>query len=245
MTLSKIKYFKKPVMALTGIIFMCALSSCAKPHLAVNPEAAVIPSQLYQTPATPTREDGSIWPGDSNDNLLFVDAKAHDVGDIVTVIVDESATSSQKASTDVGKDATLDMDWSALFGLDRNLGIDNFLGSADPFDPRVSAQLSRNSKGEGTTTREGTLSARISVVVVQAFDNGNFAIEGRRSITVNNEEQLVVLRGIIREVDIDFDNTISSRYIANASISYAGEGVVADEQRVGWLTRALTYVWPF
>ena len=77
------------------------------------------------------------------------------------------------------------------------------------------------------------------------FPNGNFAIEGRRSITVNNEEQIVVLTGIIREVDINFDNTISSRFIANASISYAGDGVVADEQRVGWLTRALTYVWPF
>lgn len=223
---------------------MCGLTSCAKSHLAVNPEAAVIPSQLYKAPP-PKREDGSIWPGDTNDNLLFVDAKAHDVGDIVTVIVDETATSSQKATTDVGKDSTLDMDWSALFGLDRNLGVNNFLGSADPFDPRVAAQMSRSTKGNGTTTREGTLSARISVVVTQVFGNGNFSIEGRRSITVNNEEQLVVLTGIIREVDIDFDNTISSRYIANAAISYDGEGVVADEQRVGWLTRALTYVWPF
>jgi len=220
------------------------LSSCAKPNLAVNPESAVIPNQLYK-PLPPKREDGSIWPGDTSGNLLFADAKANGVGDIVTVVIEETATSSQKATTDVGKDASLTMDWTALFGIDRNLGIDSFLGSADPFDPRAAASLSRNTKGAGTTTREGKLNAQISVVVTQVFPNGNFAIEGRRSITVNHEEQIVVLRGIIRKVDIGFDNSISSRFIANASISYVGEGVVADEQRVGWLTRALTYVWPF
>jgi len=229
---------------LTGFIVLCVLSSCAKSHLAVNPEAAVIPSQIYEPPP-PKRADGAIWPGDTANNLLFVDAKAHDVGDIVTVVIEETATSSQKATTDVGKDSTLDMNWTALFGLDRNLGVNNFLGSADPFDPRVTASLARSTRGSGTTTREGSLTAQISVVVIQVFPNGNFAIEGRRSITVNHEEQIVVLRGIIREVDIDFDNTISSRFIANASISYVGKGVVADEQRVGWLTRALTYVWPF
>ncbi len=227
-----------------GMITAVALSSCSKPHLAVNPESAIIPSQIYKPPP-PEIKNGSIWPGDTANNLLFVDAKANGVGDIVTVLIEETATSSQKATTDVGKDASLTMDWSALFGIDRNLGIENFLGSADPFDPRAQASLARNTKGAGTTTREGSLSAKISVVVVQVFPNGNFAVEGRRSITVNKEEQIVVLRGMIRKVDIDFDNTISSRYIANASISYAGEGVVADEQRVGWLTRALTYVWPF
>ena len=227
------------------LILIIFLPSCAThSHRAVNPEAAVIPSQLYEPPPV-KRADGAIWPGDTNNNLLFVDAKAHNVGDIVTVVIDETATSSQKATTDVGKDATLDMNWTALFGTDRNLGINNFLGSADPFDPQATASLSRNTKGAGTTTREGSLSARISVVVIDVFPNGNFAIEGRRSITVNHEEQIVVLRGLIREVDIDFDNTISSQYVANASISYAGDGVVADEQRVGWLTRALTYVWPF
>jgi len=244
MILFQIKDLKKIGIALTGVIFAFALSSCAKSQLAVNPESAVIPSQIYKPPP-PQRAEGAIWPGDTSNNLLFSDAKARGVGDLVTVVIDETSTSSQKATTDVGKAATLNMDWSALFGLDRNLGVNNFLGSADPFDPRVAASLARNTKGEGTTTREGTLSAKVSVLVVKVFANGNFAIEGRRSITVNNEEQIVILRGIIRRVDIGFDNTISSRDIANASISYAGKGVVADEQRVGWLTRTLTYIWPF
>ena len=55
----------------------------------------------------------------------------------------------------------------------------------------------------------------------------------------------MVLTGTIRPSDVNYDNTINSSLIANAAISYSGEGVIADEQRVGWLMRALSYVWPF
>jgi flagellar L-ring protein precursor FlgH len=55
----------------------------------------------------------------------------------------------------------------------------------------------------------------------------------------------MVLRGIVRPQDINFDNTIPSTLIADASISYSGEGVVADEQRKGWLAKILSKVWPF
>ncbi len=217
---------------------------CAQKKGIVAAKEPMIPERLYELPP-PQRADGAMWPGDTADNLFFIDAKARNVGDIVTVVVDESATSSQSATTDTSKDSDLEMDWQSLFGIDRSLGISNFLGSADPFDPRVAASLSRSNQGSGTTTRAGSLSARVSAMVVDKLPNGNLAIEGRRSVTVNHEEQIVVLRGIVREVDIDFDNTVSSRYIANASITYTGEGVVADEQRVGWLTRILTFVWPF
>ncbi len=226
------------------VLSTIASVGCAKNPGAVDPQTATIPERLYEVPP-PKRNEGAMWPGDTADNLFFVDAKARNVGDIVTVVVDESATSSQSATTDTSKDSDLEMDWQSLFGLDRSLGVQNFLGSADPFDPRVAASLSRSNQGSGTTTRAGSLSARVSAVVVDVLPNGILAIEGRRSVKVNHEEQIVVLRGIVREVDIDFDNTVSSRYIANASITYTGEGVVADEQRVGWLTRVLTFVWPF
>ena len=101
MTLSKKNYFKKLSLTFLSIIAVGALSSCAKPNLAVNPESAVIPAQLYEPPPV-KKMDGSIWPGDTANNLLFVDAKANGVGDIVTVVITENATSSQQATTDVG-----------------------------------------------------------------------------------------------------------------------------------------------
>jgi flagellar L-ring protein precursor FlgH len=55
----------------------------------------------------------------------------------------------------------------------------------------------------------------------------------------------MILTGIIRPSDVNYDNTINSSLIAEASITYTGDGVIAEEQRVGWLMRALSYVWPF
>ena len=230
--------------AAAGILLAGVLSSCAKSNLAVNPEATVIPDRIYASPPV-QKADGAIWPGDTPGNLLFADTKAKAVGDILTVVIDESATSKQSATTDTSKQAETDLSWESFLGLPSNLGVQKFLGSGAQFDPRVRAALSRSNKGDGTTSREGNLTATVTVVVMQVYPNGNFAIEGTRSVTVNHEEQIMVLRGIVRPVDVEFDNTISSRLVANASISYSGEGVVADEQRVGWASRALSYIWPF
>ncbi len=87
----------------------------------------------------------------------------------------------------------------------------------------------------------GTLAA----IIKEVLPNGIFRIEGRRTVTVNNEDQMMVLTGLIRRVDIGFDNTISSQKIANATIAYTGQGVISDEQNVGWLMRIFAWIWPF
>ena len=112
-------------------------------------------------------------------------------------------------------------------------------------DPTVSASVNNSNQGSGSVTRNGTLTGTISALIVEILPSGNFRIEGRRSVTVNHEEQIMVLRGVIRPQDINFDNTIASISIADASISLTGEGVVADEQRKGWLAKILSKVWPF
>jgi len=81
--------------------------------------------------------------------------------------------------------------------------------------------------------------------VTQVLDNGNLLIEGRRLITVNAEDQYMILTGIIRPEDITNDNLILSQYIADARITYTGRGVVDDKMRPGWLTRIIDWVWPF
>jgi flagellar L-ring protein precursor FlgH len=77
------------------------------------------------------------------------------------------------------------------------------------------------------------------------LENGNFIIEGRRQLTINAEDQYLIIRGMIRPDDITSDNTILSQYIADAKIVYTGRGVVDDKMRPGWLTRIVDWVWPF
>ncbi|MEQ8163676.1 MAG: flagellar basal body L-ring protein FlgH, partial [Smithellaceae bacterium] len=70
-------------------------------------------------------------------------------------------------------------------------------------------------------------------------------IEGRRQLTVNAEDQFLVITGIVRPEDITAINTVASQYIADARILYPGDGVINDKMRPGWLTRVVDWVWPF
>ncbi|MBT3923170.1 MAG: flagellar basal body L-ring protein FlgH [Nitrospina sp.] len=239
------KYLNIKWPGIATVILIIFLPACSTSHRAVDSTSTVIPKHLYAKKAKVKLEEGAIWPGDTSENLLFEDSKARKVGDIVTVTINETATSSQSATTNTAKNTTVNMQAPSVLGLPSSLGIQNFLGLGTQFDPSVNASVANSNQGNGTVTRNGTLTGTISALITEIVPGGNFRIEGRRSVTVNNEEQIMVLRGVIRPQDINFDNTISSIWIADASISLTGEGVVADEQRKGWLARALSKVWPF
>lgn len=238
---------RSPIFIILKLIIFAAtlgLVSCSSYPKKPDPATAVVTQKIYEDPKYVPKE-GSLWPGETSDNLLFADTKAKEVGDVVTVNLEEDFTSTQSATTDTGKDTDLNITTGSVFGLPTNFGISNFLGSNASFDPNINATTSRSTSGSGTTTREGSMTGTMAAIITEILDSGNFRIEGRRTVTINNEDQIMVLEGIIRRVDIGFDNSISSEKIANAAITYTGKGVIADEQKVGWFTRFITYVWPF
>ena len=241
----KIKLFnrKKWSMGILTLVLM-GMTACANTYKAVDPKSAVLPQKIYKAKNVKVN-DGGIWPGDTSKNLLFEDTKAREVGDIVTVLLNETATSTATASTDTSKTSSIDLQTNSILGLPSNMGVQNFLGMGTGFNPAAKGSTSRADKGTGTVSREGSLTGTLAATIIAINENGNFEISGKRSVTVNNEEQLMILTGTIRPSDVNYDNTINSSLIANAAISYSGEGVIADEQRVGWLMRALSYIWPF
>jgi len=81
--------------------------------------------------------------------------------------------------------------------------------------------------------------------VVEVLPNSNLVLESRKEVVVNNEKEILVLRGIVRPDDIAPNNTISSQYVADAQIYLVGDGVLDDKQSQGWLVRFLDKVWPF
>ena len=226
------------------ILALMGITACANTHKAVDSKSTVLPQKIYKE-KTAIINEGGLWPGDTAKNLLFEDTKAREIGDIVTVLLNETATSSATASTDTSKSSSIDLQTNSILGLPSNMGVQNYLGMGTGFNPAAKGSTTRANKGTVTTTREGSLTGTLAATIVAVNENGNFEIAGKRSVTVNNEEQLMILTGTIRPSDINYDNTINSSLIANAAILYSGEGVVADEQRVGWLMRALSYVWPF
>lgn len=205
-------------------------------------------AEMKTTPTAPVEPikvtapaPGSIWPGENARNLLFADRKARYVNDIVTIIIDEQSQGGNKAATNTGRDTKTTAGISALLGVETSI-----LRNADLGGKIELGGSSTNSlKGTGDTTRGGNLAARLTARVTRVLENGNLMIEGRRQLTVNAEDQFIIMNGIIRPEDITAENLIYSQYIADARIVYTGNGVINDKMKPGWLTRVVDWVWPF
>lgn len=157
---------------------------------------------------------------------LYADHSAFAAGDAVTILIVES-TSARKSTTTQTRSGT-----------------DNSLGSSGRFDffGELGLQSDNQSRGEGSTSRSGDLQARITAKITEVDENGLLLVEGRRSVLVNGEEEVIVLRGSVRPRDIRADNTVYSTFLADASIEYSGEGVLASAEAPGIISRFLNWI---
>jgi flagellar L-ring protein precursor FlgH len=188
------------------------------------------------TPAT----NGSLWT--EAQGSLFYDLKARRVGDILTVAIYEQASASKEASTSSGRESSASADITKFLGLEQDIA--NIREGIDPTD-LVSANFANDFKGSGKTSRKEDLVATLTTRVVEVFPNGNLRIAGSKTVTVNNEDQIIRLSGIIRPADISQANVVDSKHILDADIEYTGNGIISDKQRPGWMVRVLDNVWPF
>lgn len=170
---------------------------------------------------------GSLW-GDQAGSL-YDDFKARRVGDLVTIVVSESTTASARADTAVSKSESA----STKAGVGPLL---NF------FWPELSAGGKTDSAVQGSTGRSGTLTTRLTVVVVETYPNGVLRIEGKRTLKINEETQTIVFTGLVRGRDIRADNTVPSTAIANAEIYFEGKGIVGTRQREGIITKLFKWL---
>lgn len=218
-------------IALVGVLFLFVISGCSsKRDMVKRDEPATVPKEEI-LPPPPV---GSIWPGENAKNSLFTDNKARHVNDIITIVIDESSSGNNKADTATSKDTSISASVSSFLGLEKYLPSTQIGGSS-----------ANSLTGSGETSRDGKLEAQITAMVVKIMDNGNLVIEGRRQLTVNEEDQYIIISGIIRPEDVTSDNVISSQYIADARIVYTGTGVVNDKMRPGFMTRIVDWTWPF
>lgn len=226
-----------PALILAVLVCGCSNYYGTRPK-DVQPEAKMLPTPIAKHEYTP----GSLWPGENNRSMLFTDNKARYVNDIVTIIIDESSSGQNKASTNSSRDSSSSSGISAMLGLDTSIlkGNANLGGKL-----AIGGESSSTLKGTGDTSRGGTLQAQLTAKVVRVLENGNLLIEGRRQLTLNAEDEFIVITGIIRPEDISADNSISSSNIADARIVYTGGGVLNDKQHPGWMTRVLDWGWPF
>lgn len=174
----------------------------------------------------------SLWREESSQSL-FVDKRAYKVGDIVTILVQESNKSSKDNSTETSKKTGLDA------------GVQAFFNQAASKLPSMKMSSSHDFSGGGKINNSEQITARIAVRVADVLPNGNLVIEGTRHITFAGESQDATLRGVVRSSDVAANNTVYSYNIADAKINYISKGTVADTQRKGWFTKVWDKLTPF
>ena len=216
-------------------VLLVFLSGCASVQ-----QAKVLPDDPDFAPILPEEEAVSIVPPGSLFNTHYVnniysDSKARRVGDIISVILQESTQAKKNSKTEFKKENSTTLqpitgsggNPITLRGQSLQFGLD---------------QKSKF-KGDSKADQGNSLNGNISVHVLRVLSNGNLIIRGEKWLTLNNGDEYIRLTGIIRSLDISANNTIMSNKIANARIQYSGTGAFAEVQEQGWLSRFFNSSW--
>jgi len=156
---------------------------------------------------------------------MFSDYKAVNLGDAITIVVVESSEASNAAQKSTGRESDLGFGFSG--GLDGTAlpKIDMDVGSKNEF------------KGSGSSQTSGMVRTKLSALIDSVLSNGLLRIKGSRKIVVNDEEQMITIKGFVRTSDISSENTVFSYNISEAEIIFQSEGQIRSVQDPGWLTK--------
>lgn len=172
--------------------------------------------------AAPCAEAESLYKPGSYQSLTS-DLRARRAGDLITVMVYETASASSTADTSAARDASVGLDLQAK---GKNFG--------------AAIKAANQTEGRGRTQREGKVLAQITVTIREVTESGDLIIGGEQLLEINNERQQISVEGRIRPQDVSDTNVVLSTRIANARIRYSGQGDLADKQRPAWWQRFLT-----
>lgn len=227
----------KPVLCFAALALLA--TGCAPSrHPTTMPE---LTQPMIEEPE-PQDNPGSLFSAGGAE-YLYDDNRATRVGDIVMVVVSETTSAKNKATTTATREGTTDISASAMPGA----GLGGIV--TRPLGLTAGAQFNTTNKndftGSGETKRDSYFTTTVATRIVRMLPGRVMQVEGARQIRVNDENQILVVRGLVRQRDIASDNTVPSSNLAQAQIEVYGEGIVADKQKPGWLARILDNLWPY
>lgn len=225
---------KKPNFTLSIVaVTLSLLSACVTPPQRDPAFAPVAPADLRP----PIQSSGSIYQA-GYDMRLFEDHTAKRVGDVLTITLLERTQAQKTDDFDAKKNTAMSAEVPSMFGIAASAltgqSVKTTLASKKEFT------------GKGSADQSNSLTGDISVTVVSVLPNGNLSVRGEKRVTLNQGDEFVRLSGIVRPVDINAANIITSDKVADVTIMYVGEGAIADSSKMGWLARILQSPWfPF
>ena len=213
------------------------LGACAsKPPLEDNSDFAPIRPLEPAANALPT---GSIL-GNSMHMSLFQGQRQWRVGDIITVVLNESTQASRNSSLITERKSTndaLSSSWTNSL-----LSPNGFWGDVRGDIDLLAGEMGTD--GVRSAAQANALSGVITAMVAEVLPNGNLIVEGRKQLSLTEGAEFIQIRGVVRARDVQPDNTVSSMRMAQAQISYRGSGNLAESTQPGWITQLLFKYWP-
>ena len=163
---------------------------------------------------------------------LFADVRAYEVGDIVSVLLVESTSAAKSADTELDKGSSVDIANPTIVGAPVEWST-----NGNSYNLNMGLDSTSSFGGEASSSQNNSLLGSIAVQVSQVLPNGNLMIQGEKWIQINQGDEYIKLRGIIRPEDLSATNSIPSTLVADARISYGGTGPLEETNSPGWLTR--------
>ena len=208
-------------LCLLAALMPVMLTGCALDSMGPQPDdpdfAPALPEEDYTT-ALPS---GGLFNPYSSNNGLYTDTRAHKVGDLISVVLEERTSASKNAGTTLGKSNDI------AFGA---LNVGGRPVTLNGYDTSVGLSNSSDFTGNSDANQSNSLTGNISVSVVKVLANGNLVVRGEKWLMLNNGNEYIRVTGIVRSEDVSSDNTVSSQRIANARIHYGGPGDFAYSQ---------------
>ncbi|UAK26061.1 flagellar basal body L-ring protein FlgH [Sphingomonas nostoxanthinifaciens] len=187
----------------------------------------------YLAPPAP-QADGAIFHAASGYAALTSGARAAMVGDVVTINLVEKTQAAKSNSANTNRTGSISVTPPPTGPIATVLNKVNLnMGQGATF------------AGKGDAAQSNQLSGAISVTIAEIYPNGTMLVRGQKQLTLNRGDETIMISGIIRAADIDFDNTVQSTRVADARITYTGKGEVARASTQGWLGRFFSRVAPF
>jgi flagellar L-ring protein precursor FlgH len=223
---------------LSSLVVLAVLQGCAAQQpvmssLSPSPDfAPVYPLAKDQTaPAT-----GGIY-GNRQSDAWFGRGRNYQIGDLITVMLNESTQADRSQKTDISRDASN----TAL-----PKGANTLLGNVHPFFDALNLNAAKTaSTGKGSAAQAASLTGSVTVTVTEILANGNLVVRGEKKLGLSEGTEVIQVAGVIRPQDIGPNGTVQSLRLANAQISYRGSGDLAAASKPGWGTSALLKLWPF
>jgi len=192
--------------------------------------------------STKIATEGAVYEGSGG--LFASDRRANNIGDIITITLEESLTAANSGSETTSKSDSYTFDLpEAIFGPSSLIA--KFFFPDGVKEDNLRGGTTQAFTGAGTAAQANSLAGTISVTVIRVYPNGNLEVKGERKLSYNSGTEYIRLSGVIRPEDISSANVVSSTKVADAQISYTGTGDMNDSVTKGWLSRYFAYVSPF